>query len=65
MDKDKIRPQDMFMAIAYSARNLNGRSLTWNFVRSNWNRFLEIFGEEFFALGMIINEAASYFSTQA
>ncbi|XP_035223488.1 glutamyl aminopeptidase-like, partial [Stegodyphus dumicola] len=62
LDKDKIKPQDTYLAVSYAAVNLIGRSSTWAFIRSNWVLLLENFS---FALPTIITEGISYFSTQA
>ena len=41
LDPSKVRSQDTTSVIAYVAANVYGRYLTWNFVRNNWDIFLE------------------------
>ncbi|XP_035209630.1 glutamyl aminopeptidase-like [Stegodyphus dumicola] len=62
LDEEIIRPEDALIAIVYAARNLIGPSVTWPFVRSNWNTLLQMYGTE--NMGYIIDETITYFTTQ-
>ena len=37
----QLRTQDTLSVLVYVSRNVHGRYLAWNFVRSNWNYISE------------------------
>ncbi|XP_022795785.1 glutamyl aminopeptidase-like [Stylophora pistillata] len=62
---DKIKSQDTSRVLSYVANyNPNGRQLTWQFLKLNWNLIKEKFGGGFFAIRNIILSVTSGFSTE-
>lgn len=64
LDREKIKPQDTVQVITDVARNAAGRLLVWRFVRANWDKVLELFGQGSFSMDSIISETSWHFSRE-
>lgn len=64
LQRDKVRPQNIFLVLRSAYYNKYGRDLTWRFVRSNWKKLVELFGVGSFAMANIISEVTSRFVTK-
>ncbi|XP_067138103.1 endoplasmic reticulum aminopeptidase 1-like [Centruroides vittatus] len=64
LNKDMIRPQDTIYVLSRISHNPVGRLLTWRFVRENWSKILDMFGQGSFAMDSIISNVISDFSTR-
>nr|XP_022306251.1 aminopeptidase N-like isoform X1 [Crassostrea virginica] len=60
----EIRKQDATNVIVYISGNAVGRSLAWDFVRSNWDYLLKEYGESSFAFPRLISGVSSSFNTE-
>ncbi|KAJ8344157.1 hypothetical protein SKAU_G00314860 [Synaphobranchus kaupii] len=61
--QDKIRKMDAVSTINYIARNVDGQSLAWDFVRSQWSYISEEYGGGIVSLGSLIDGVTQRFST--
>ncbi|XP_065906392.1 glutamyl aminopeptidase-like isoform X2 [Dysidea avara] len=61
---DAVRSQDTLYVIRSVSGNIYGRSITWNFVRNNWDILKEKYGSGSFSFGRLIRTISSSFSTQ-
>jgi puromycin-sensitive aminopeptidase len=41
---EEVRPQDIYIVLAWGMRNREARELTWEWVRKHWGMFLERYG---------------------
>ncbi|HVQ44656.1 MAG TPA: M1 family metallopeptidase [Candidatus Saccharimonadia bacterium] len=41
---EAVRPQDLYIALAWGMRNRDGRDATWQWVQDHWNLWLERYG---------------------
>lgn len=60
---DDVRPQDIYIVLAWGFRNRHGRDLTWQWVKDNWAGFVRQFGGGGHMLERYPLYAASGFAT--
>ncbi|XP_076074224.1 glutamyl aminopeptidase-like [Mytilus galloprovincialis] len=63
-DESKVKAQDFFNVITYISRNPIGRSLAWDWVRSNWEYLVQRFTVFSRSLGRLIPSIIIYFNTE-
>jgi puromycin-sensitive aminopeptidase len=61
---DDVRPQDLFMVLAWGFRSREGRFATWNFMKQHWGLFLKRYGAGGHMLERFPIYAADGFATQ-
>ena len=62
---DKVRPQDLPIALNSVGQNPRGRSLAWEFVKKNWETIMERYHEGgLFLIGRIIEGTTTAFTTR-
>ncbi|HSE83168.1 MAG TPA: M1 family metallopeptidase [Thermodesulfobacteriota bacterium] len=62
---DKVRPQDLPIAINSVGQNPRGRNLAWEFVKKNWETIMERYHEGgLFLIGRIIEGTTTAFTTR-
>ncbi|XP_019622707.1 PREDICTED: endoplasmic reticulum aminopeptidase 1-like [Branchiostoma belcheri] len=64
LDSTKIRSQDTVRTITYVSRTAVGYQLAWNFVKSNWQTFLDRYGSGSFNMAELAKIPAHRFSTR-
>ena len=64
LDRTKIKPQDVTSALSGVADNPSGTQLAWRHVQIHWDKLLATFGSGSFAMGSIIKQTTSKFSTE-
>ncbi|KAM3926243.1 aminopeptidase N-like [Leptodactylus fuscus] len=64
LDPKMIRRQDTVSTINNVASNIIGQSLAWNFVRANWPKLRQQFGDSSFSFGGLITGISVRFSTE-
>lgn len=62
--KGPVRSQDFFSCINSIASNRNGEDIVWEYVRENWQHFIDRFGLNERTLGRMIPSITGRFSTQ-
>lgn len=62
---DDVRPQDLFMVLAWGFRGRESRDATWKFMQQHWGLFLKRYGAGGHMLERFPIYAASGFATQA
>jgi puromycin-sensitive aminopeptidase len=62
LSKD-VRPQDIYIPLAWSFRNHEGRFKTWDWLKANWNEFVKRYGDGGKMLDRFPHYAASAFAT--
>ncbi|XP_030848825.1 aminopeptidase N-like [Strongylocentrotus purpuratus] len=63
LDEDLVRSQDSYYVIVYVSRNYIGRSIAWDYLRSNWETYKQYYGESLSAFSYIISEITEDFNT--
>lgn len=61
---DDVRPQDLFMVLAWGFRSRDGRDATWEFMKEHWGLFLQRYGAGGHMLERFPIYAASGFASQ-
>jgi puromycin-sensitive aminopeptidase len=61
----EVRPQDIYIVMAWSFRNRDGRELAWKWVKHNWDEFIRRYGEGGKMLDRFPLYAAGAFASQA
>ncbi|XP_062585470.1 uncharacterized protein LOC134247152 isoform X2 [Saccostrea cucullata] len=64
LNSSEVRRQDGTYVIIYVSRNTIGRDLAWNFVKSNFDQLLRMYGESSFALKNLLNGVLDTFNTE-
>ncbi len=59
-----IRSQDFFSCLSSISSNRNGEDMVWEYVRENWQRFIDRFGLNERYLGRLIPSITARFATQ-
>lgn len=62
LSKD-VRPQDIYIPLAWSFRNREGRDLAWAWVQENWDEFVRRYGDGGKMLDRFPHYAASAYAT--
>lgn len=62
---DDVRPQDLFMVLAWGFRSREGRDATWKFTQEHWSLFVRRYGAGGHMLERFPLYAAAGFNTQA
>ncbi|XP_072021037.1 aminopeptidase N-like isoform X2 [Amphiura filiformis] len=62
-DSEVVKHQDAFLVIRFVAENYVGRALAWDFVRANWNRLREQFGDGT-SLNDLLRDVTDKFNTE-
>ncbi|XP_027882505.1 aminopeptidase N [Xiphophorus couchianus] len=65
LDPGRIRKQDATSTIVYIAQNVDGQSLAWYFIKSNWNYIFTQYGGGSFSFANLINGVTKRFSTDS
>jgi len=55
IDGRNIKSQDHATVLVYTSSTLSGAALTWDFVKSNWEMLIDIYGASSYAMRSIIN----------
>ncbi|GAB6025285.1 hypothetical protein CHUAL_010702 [Chamberlinius hualienensis] len=64
LQRDKVRPQNTYIVLRSVYWNPIGRDMTWRFVKSNWEKLVEMFGIGSFTMANIISDMTSRFNTR-
>jgi hypothetical protein len=62
LNETKVRRQDTISGLRFAAINSYAHMLTWSFVKANWHRLLDRYGNSF-SLTYIIADIANLFKT--
>src|SRR6185437_4808018 len=60
---DDVRPQDIYIVVAYAMRNREARELGWEWIKKNWDEFVRRYGEGGHMLDRFPLYAGSGFAT--
>ncbi|XP_063963335.1 aminopeptidase N-like [Lytechinus pictus] len=64
LDSDLVRSQDSSTVIVTVSRNYIGRSIAWDYLRSNWDTYLNYYRTSPSSLGYIVSEVTEDFNTE-
>eukprot|EP01100_Stratorugosa_tubuloviscum_P002329 TRINITY_DN1544_c0_g2_i1.p1 TRINITY_DN1544_c0_g2~~TRINITY_DN1544_c0_g2_i1.p1 ORF type:complete len:897 (+),score=492.54 TRINITY_DN1544_c0_g2_i1:157-2847(+) len=61
---DEVRKQDVFAIYFGTIWSITGRELTWQFLKNNWPKIYQIYGDGYMLLTRIVGVCTEYFSTE-